>query len=337
MGSDPIGVRPQSMMWGMGLGALLMVVCGLFAVQPMCTERDFQSALGTSIEGDHEFIARAVFDDYTDQLRDIATQENSQKLSQTEQLEIRKRKSQQAKELFDNLLESLAVLKNTPSWKMGLVHLRRTVLLKARESNNPWPSTVWVDLPSLTPVPKNVLIEIDIFLLANADHDIEERFGAMHAGLQFDSESCRSYEKRAMERWGNFENIIAPYMTDTIEAVAYPQLATDQRVVNTVSWIINNVQDTSVMDRANLQLAVWKTRNTQSKMAAISLIRNARINHGFDPWSRGCGAQGYASQSQIKNKLLQTSAEMQESVISTCKVLLSLLTPEQLQLFDEEK
>jgi hypothetical protein len=323
------------MMCGMGIGAVVLVVCGLFSVQPMCTERDFQSALGSSIEGDHEFIARAVFDDYTDQVREITTRETSPKNSQTQQLEKRKRESQQAKVLFDDLLESLAVLKGTPSWKMGLVHLRRSVLLKSRESNNPWPSTVWVDLPSLTLVPKSVLIEIDTFLLANADDDIEDRFGAMHAELISDSESCRSYEKRAMERWGNFEKIIAPFGTDASEAITYPQLATEQRVVSTVSWIVNNMQDSGIVDKARLQLALWKTRNTQFKRVAISLIHDARKNHGFDPWSRGCSAQAYASQSQLKNKLFKTSAQMKESTDEIHASLLGLLSPTQLQQFEE--
>ncbi len=323
------------MMLGMGFGALVIVVCGIFSVQPVCTERDFQLALGASIEGDHEFIARAVFDAYNDQIRGIAAQGESPKNSQVEQLESRKRETKQAKTLFDDLLESLGVLNNAPSWSMGIVHLRRSVLLKARESNNPWPSTVWVDLPSVTTVPKNLLVEIDAFLLTNADDDIEDRFGAINANLLSDTESCRFYEKRAMERWGNFEQIIAPYMVDATWAIAYPQLTTDQRVVNIVSWIAGTVQDASVVEKANFQFAVWKTKNEHSKRAAISLIHNARMNHGFDPWSSGCSAQAYASQSQIKNKLLQATAQMKELTDDIYTSVSKLLSPNQLQQFED--
>ncbi|MBC8202177.1 MAG: hypothetical protein H8E86_09035 [Planctomycetes bacterium] len=319
----------------MGLGTLVIVVCGICSVQPVCTERDFHLTLGASIDGDHEFIARAVFDAYNDQMLEIVSKEESPKNSQAEQLKNRKQETKQAKALFDELLESLGVLNNDQSWSIGLVHLRRTVLLRARESNNPWPSTVWVDLPSLTTVPKNLLVEIDAFLLANIDEDIEDRFGAMSANLVSDSESCRFYEKRAMERWGNFEQIIAPYMVDAALAIAYPQLATDQRVSNIVSWILGNVQDSGVVEKANFQFAVWKTRNEQSKRVAISLIHNARMNHGFDPWSSGCGAQAYVGQSQIKNKLLQATAQMKESTDEIYTSVLKLLSPNQLQQFED--
>ena len=337
MGSDHNCSGPKCYDGGMSMGALAIVVCGIFGVQPMCTERDFQMALGAAIQGDHGFIARAVFDDYADLVQELDKARGTKKPSQAQQLSDLLRKTIQADALFDELLDSLAVLNKEEAWQMGLVNLRRSILLQARKSNNPWPSTVWVNIPTITPVPKSILLEIDKFLIENIAADIQERFGAASAKLRGDSETCATFEKQAMERWSNYTKIIEPYINSDVEEVLYPQLSKNDFVEHIASWIVTNVPDSSVVSRANLQLAMWKNSTTQKKREVISLICSTRKNFGIDPWSRGCGTQNYSRQSRVKNELLQKTAEMQESVTSTCKVLLGLLTPEQLQLFDEEK
>jgi len=321
----------------MSMGIMAIVASGIFGVQPMCTERDFQMALGTSIQGDHEFIARAVFDDYVERAQEINSEPKDQTRSPIEQLELRLQQTVQADILFDEFLDSLSVLNNEEDWNMGIVNLRRSVLLEARKQNNPWPSTIWVDVPSITPVPKNILLRIDAFLIENADKDTQDRFGATRAKLSGAPDTCKAFEKQAMERWGAFTDIIEPYVDNEVTSVLYPQLTQNIETQTLVSWINKNITNTSIKDKANLQFAVWKTTRAQQKQEVVSLIRDARIKFGFDPWSRGCGEQNYSRQSRIKNKLLQKTAELQESVETTSKTLLQLLSAEQRQQFEDEQ
>ncbi len=320
----------------MSMGALALLVCGIINVQPMCTERDFQMALGTSIQGDHEFVARAVFDDYVERAQEIQTVVDDQNMSTIEKLDIRLQQTIQADNLFDEFLDSLSVLNNEEIWKMGIVNLRRSVFLEARKQNNPWPSTVWVNLPNVASVPKSVLLRIDAFLIENIDHDIQDRFGAARAKLSGTHDDCRLFEKQAMERWGDYTDIVEPHIEENIKSILYPQLTQDSTVERIISWIVNNIDDPTIKDKANLQLAVWKTTHTKQQQEVISLIRSARINFGFDPWSRGCGDQSFSRQSRIKNKLLQKTAEIQESTETTCKTVLQLLSPEQRQRFKDD-
>lgn len=318
---------------GLTLGSEPMVS----GVQPVCTEKDFQNALGTSILGDHEFIARAVFDDYGDQVKLIEIIDGGEATSKTKLIEQGFEQTKQADALFDELLESLQVLSNDYEWKMSIIELRRTVLLESRNSNNPWSSTVWVDVPKIVDTPNSVNLAINDFLIANFDSDIEDRFGAMHAKQIGDEDLCMLFEKRAMDRWAAYSNIIQLYVNKDIEQAMYPQIVQSQDVQNTLKWITQHIDDRGTIDKANLLFAVWKTTVSKLKQESISLINNSRKSFGFDPWSKGCGTQDYSKKSRVKNQLLQKTAIMQETTEKTVKGLLNLLSQDQLQLFDSEQ
>ena len=58
----------------MSTGLVIAVLSSLMGgglVQPICTPRDFQNAFRNSIQGDNEFIAKVIFDDYAEQVQAI--------------------------------------------------------------------------------------------------------------------------------------------------------------------------------------------------------------------------------------------------------------------------
>jgi hypothetical protein len=312
-------------------------VFGIDDVQPVCTEKDFQKALGTSILGDHEFIARAVFDDYIDRIKLIASEGSVEPNSKTYTIDYQHKQTKQADELLDELLESLQVLSNDEKWKMGIVELRRTVLLGSRNSNNPWPSTVWVDVTEIVDIPNSAHLAINDFLISNFDSDVEDRFGAIRAKVLGDEALCKSYEKRAMNRWASYSKIIQPFLNKDIEQAMYPQIKQSNDVKNTLEWIVQHVDDRGTIDKANLLFAVWKTTFSKLKQESISIINNSRRRFGFDPWSKGCGTNDSSQKSRAKNQLLKKTATMQEATEKTVRDLLNLLSQDQRHLFDSEQ
>ena len=237
--------------------------------------------------------------------------------------------------LFDDLIASLGALSNSNSWNMGIVNLRRVVLLKARESTNPWPATVWVDVPSMATVPNQIVMQIDSFLQANIDEDRRDRFTASITRSS-DSNKCREHEKKAMARWIQYVQIIEPYIDEEIENLLYPQLTSGENIHSLSNWINNNVDSPQVVESAKKQIALWNTVSNKRKQIIMQIVKNARERLGFDPWSRGCGQPMNSSGQKIKNDLLQKSAEMQEFNNTTYDVLLELLSPEQRQQFEDE-
>ena len=320
------------------ISALLLSLTGNGLVQPICTPEDFQNTVGSSIQGDTGFIARAVFDDYAQQVQTLVLSE--QKESSTtpaQQLVLDLQLSEQVDALFDELLTSLSVVSNDSKWSIGVANLRRTVLLKARKFTNPWPTTVWVDITNIAPIPQSVLFQIDTFLQNNIDEDRTERF--MVSALQFGGDAllCKAYEKRSMQRWGEYLAIISPYINTDVTSNLYPNLKTGKKILRIKNWIYKNSNDEKIRDSVSKQIAMWDVLNRKQNSAIIQLVINARKQHGFDPWSRGCGQQTNSVVYKIKNELLQKTAEIQELNNSIYNTLLYSLPKELRQLYESEE
>jgi hypothetical protein len=320
------------------IAALLLSLSGNSLVQPICTPEDFQNAVGSSIQGDAGFIARAVFDDYAQQVQALVPSEQKESsATPAQQLVLDLQLSEQVDALFDELLTSLSVVSNNPKWSVGVANLRRTVLLKARKFTNPWPTTVWVDITNITAIPQSVLFQIDTFLQNNIDEDRTERF--MVSALQFGGDAllCKVYEKRSMQRWGEYLAIISPYINAEVTSTLYPNLKTGEKIVRIENWIYKNSGDEKIRDSVSKQIAIWGVLNRKQNGAIIQLVIDARKLHGFDPWSRGCGQQTNSVVYKIKNELLQKTAEIQEFNNSTCNSLLYSLPKELRQLYESEE
>jgi hypothetical protein len=104
-----------------------------------------------------------------------------------------------------------------------------------------------------------------------------------------------------------------------------------------MEWIELNVEDKNTIIDARTQLTVWIAINNQQHKEVIALVRRARTELGFDPWSRGCGDPSSSTATLLKNKLLQRSAEIVELNRSTLSAILQLLTPEQHILYNERQ
>jgi len=307
--------------------AVLSSLMGSGLVQPICTPRDFHNAFGNSIQGDNEFIAKAIFDDYAEQVQAINSGETENAdTTPSQQLAIEY-----------ELLSSLSVINNDIEWRTSIANLRRSVLLEARKFTNPWPATVWVDVPSITTVPDSVLFQIDTFLLNNIDKDRTERFMASVLQLGGNVLKCKAYEKQSMQRWGEYLDIIAPYIDEEVAAALYPQLNTGEEVQRIANWIYKNSNDTKIHESVSKQLAIWNTIKKKQNETIIQLVINSRKQLGFDPWSRGCGQQTDTAAYKIKNELMQKSAEINEFDKATNNVLLRLLPEELRHSFESEE
>lgn len=318
-----------------GVSLIIAVVTG---VQPMCTSDQFRDAFGESLQGEQEIVATAIYNDYLSQYQKLQIEFGSGRDSPSKKLVDRFTLSNQADQLFDDFLDSLSILNNSQTWKRGVVDLRRTVFLQARQSDNPWPSTIWVDLPSLVSLQdERVVYTIDSFLVNNIDNDRNDRFNALAASLAGDDEDCAEITQRAMKRWGNYQKIIDPYSSRSLELLIYPQLDLSNQVHDVMGWITSNITDEKILSTSNYQFSLWQTIHDRQQKEIISLVRKARTELGFDPWSRGCGHPGSSTATTIKNKLLQGSAEIVELNRSTFKVMLQKLSPVQRIQFEESQ
>jgi len=312
------------------MGLLLVAILGMSnGLQPLCTEEDFQQAFGSSLQEDTGFIARAVFDDYLEQILTV-----EQDYSCEEEIEappvgvlmLQLSKEQAVDELFDTLLSSLHVLNESAEWKINIANLRRTVLLRAREAKNPWHGVVWVDIPNM---PAKTILRVDSFLQNNIDEDRTDRYNGIAMQTLGETEKCRIYEKQAMERWGKYLQIIAPSINEEVLLTLYPQLDTGEEVLFAKQWVFENITDINTLASVRQQVSLWSTIHNKQNQAVVDLVVKTRAQLGFDPWSRGCGMQAGSAIYKIKNKLLQKSAEIQEFNISTIDVILNLLTKKQ--------
>ena len=149
-----------------------MVTTAIANVQPVCTLEQFHLAFEDALHGEHELVATAVFKDYTETYQKLQAEPELERVSPLTKLNNRFALANHANQLFDDLLASLSILDTNKVWQRGVIDLRRTVLLRARRSNNPWSSSVWIDLARFIPLQdEHVVYEIDSFLIDNIDND----------------------------------------------------------------------------------------------------------------------------------------------------------------------
>jgi len=305
-------------------------------VHPVCTTQQFHGALDPALHGEREIIAIAIFDSYLDQIQELTTEKKPERRTPVELLDTRLKHTMRAEIMFDDLLSSLAILDGSTDWKRCIADLRRTILLQARLVDNPWPAAVWIDLPSMMATHEGGLIQaINTFLIDNINSDTIDRYSALRAKRTGDIESCKAYERKAMKRWGEYQEIINPYMTAQFNLDAYPKLDRGDHVFQVNDWINSSIQDQSIVNTTRRQFALWKTVHNKQNNEVIALVQRARSELGFDPWSRGCGHPTNSIASSLKNKLLRRSAEIQELQLSTVNAMLQQLSPEQLQQFED--
>ena len=326
----------------MSMGLLLAIILSISEngiVQPVCSQNDFQQAFGNSMQGDTEFIARAVFDDYQEQLY-VMAQDNSREeetdIPPVGILMSRLSRERASGELFDALLSSLDVLNENIQWKINIANLRSTVLLRARMAKNPWQGVVWPDVSSMTKIPTDVLFQIDSFLKNNIDEDREDRYYAIAMQTYGKIERCRAIEKQAMTRWNEFLQLIDPFVRTDILFTLYPHLDRGEKVHHVKKWIDDFVQDEFILVSVRKQFSLWNTLHKKLNQTVVNLVVHARATFGFDPWSRGCGQPIESSAYKIKNELLQKSAEIQEFNETTVNLIMNLLSKELRQRFEEE-
>ena len=162
-----------------------------------------------------------------------------------------------------------------------------------------------------------------------------DRFDALAAAIEGDDERCADITRRAMHRWGEYQKIIDPHMTRLLEPEIYPQLVLNNQVYDVMKWIELHVDDKNTRTNSRNLFAVWVAGHHQQQKEAIALVRKARTELGFDPWSRGCGHPNSSAATLLKNKLLQRSAEIVELNADASKAILQQLTPKQRVLFSE--
>lgn len=315
--------------------SLSIAIAVVAEVQPVCTSAQFLDVFESSLQGEHELVATAVFKDYTEQYQKLQIEPDSGRVSPSTKLSDRFTLANQADQLFDDLLASLRILDTSRKWQRCIVDLRRTVLLRSRRSDNPWRATIWVDLGRFMSLEEDVVHQIDSFLITTIDDDRKDRFDALAAGLVGDEEACATITARAMRRWSDYQKIVEPHMTRPLVPVVYPQLDVNNQVYDAMEWIEMNVDDVNTITSARNQFTVWLAIQNQQQKEVIALVQRARTELGFDPWSRGCAHPSSSAATLLKNRLLQRSAEIVELNRSTVSAILQLLTPKQKIIYDE--
>ncbi len=303
-------------------GALVGIILG---VQPVCSEAAFVKILQPVLQDELKVIARVVFDEYLENLVELHGTKDD-RLSRTEEINDLQMNSNKADMLFDELLDSIAVLSDDSSLRDGIMNLRRTILLAARNANNPWKATTWFDIAALVPTNTQFLEAVDSFLLKHADDDRSDRFIAIIAKLEGDRVTCAKAERRTMQRWAIYNKLIEPFENESTLENRYPAIPKGESVADMFFAITDSIKDQKVLDTVSAQMDFYTALHKKQKHTLIELIENTRINDGVDPLSSGCGLNG-----KTKNKILQRTAEMHELNTATVESMLLVLTPKQRQ------
>lgn len=309
------------------------MICSIFVAlvlgaQPVCSEAVYSKLLEPTLRGDSKFIARAVFDDYLEQVARIDRSREGQQ-SRVSEIRAQKERANQSDALFDSLLESISVLSDDSSLQKGIQNVRRTVLLNARQANNPWPNAKWFDIAAITQTDSQFIDAVNSFLLQHADSDRDDRFTALIAMISGDRDACAEAERRTMQRWAMYNELVEPFENESTLEYRFTTIPKSTQVADLYSQINEKFQDTKTSDLVRGQMALYTSLFEKQKHTIIQLIKNARITEGVDPLSSGCG-----SISKTKNVILQRTAEIRELNSSTVDSMLGVLTPEQIQQLD---
>jgi hypothetical protein len=315
-----------------------VVIAAIVGMQPLCTQSTFVQAMGPSLHGENEFVARAVFNEYLEQSR--KSHPEDQPVPKSPENQLAQKQSQLKNEIskFEELLDSLSVMHSETGWTKSIANLRRTVLLKERNTNNPWNGVVWVDVPSLQQSPDELIFAIDQFLIKSSAADQADRFaGSYEQRFGRDPQRCIAIEKRIVSRWCEYHTIIKPYMTPLVEQELYPSLDQGTNVRKLHDWILENVKDDEIISSANNCFNVWNQVHKKQKNATISLVLHARKTLGIDPWSSVCRGSANLNDQGSRATLLRHTAEISEVNKGAMKTLFNLLTDEQKASYDSNR
>ncbi len=304
-----------------------MICSGLIAIvlgiQPVCSEAVYKSSLEPSLHGDSTMVGRAIFNAYLEQVSHLDV-EQSESLGRIEEVKARRDREVKADALFDSFLESIALLNEDRQLKIGIMNARRSVLLDARQSNNPWPEAKWFDIAAIVQTNQEFVTAVNSFLIKHADDDRADRFAATIAKLEGNREKCAGAERRTMLRWAIYNELVEPFENDSTLEYRYTIIPKSGPVAELFFKITDAFQNTKTTDIVRGQMSLYTAMYKKQKLAIIELIKNARIKEGVDPLASGCGVVG-----ETKNLILQRSAEIHELNKTTAKLMLSALTEEQ--------
>ena len=297
----------------------------VLGAQPVCTEATFTKFIGPSLHGDTELVARAIFDEYLENVASLDTAFPDRQ-TPTEFVLEQQARSNKADTLFDSLLDSLEVLGEDRELQSGIQAARRSVLLNSRKANNPWPATQWYDIAELVKTNPQFLDAVDAFILEYADVDRDDRFAATIAMLEGNKNDCAEAERRTMQRWAIYNELIEPFENELTLEYRYPSIPKSELAAGVFITITNRIKNSSQTDSVRNIFRLYAVMHNKQKRDIIELIKNARINDGVDPLSSGCGSSG-----KTRNRILQRTAQMRELNETTLQSMLQVLTLEQRQ------
>jgi len=302
-----------------------VLVSVILGVQPVCTESTFSIYIEPNLHGDTEVVARAIFDEYLEHVAKLDTTPIERQTPVEFAMELRD-EEMKADALFDSLLDSLAILKDDPDWSDVIKQVRRRVLLYAREANNPWPNTQWFDIVATVQTNPKFLNDVDSFLLQNVDADRYDRFLATIAMLEGDKETCAKAERRTMQRWAVYNELIEPFETDDLLSHIYHAIPSTDEVARIFFRITVTIKEPSKTNIVANVFGLYRAMHEKQKRAVVTIVKNTRINDGVDPLSSGCGTFD-----KTRILILQKTAEMYELNTATIESMIQVLTPEQRQ------
>lgn len=276
-----------------------MFIVGL---QPVCTRTQFEASCQQVLTAEYRSIGNAIFDAYLDRVSNI---------EEADQFSAAK----EASGILYEFTQSLAVLGGRGDWKSASSDLYRSVLLQSRQSANPWPATLWVDLSTIVGVrvSSETKDAIDGFLFAHYEVDLQERFEALAAMRVGNHKVCLQLTEHAMSRWSEYQEIIEPYMTNReVRYAAFPNLNTGQDVIDVGVLLREECTNSSTLEKLNNRQQRWAQWHNSQLQATLSMVRTARSTYKFDPWSPRCGIPTNKRATDLMHQLLQLSAAVRD-------------------------
>ncbi len=311
----------------------LIISTLLATAQPVCTESNFVEHMGKLLTGEHEVIARAIFEDYTSKVITVHSPNTNQPKTPYEILEYKENQAKKMDSIFDELTESLSVINRAPAWQRCIHDLRRSVLLNGRQTNNPWEQTIWINPSDFVALSNASAKNINSFLQNAIDEDRTYRFAALKAKRINNYDACRSAEKKAMTLWHEFyKQCIQPYQNDVIEYEMYKKIDHGEDIKRMYKWVLDNVIENEISSMFKERYANWLLIHTRQLSSIKKLILKTRVEDGYDPLSNGCGHTN-----ERRFELLKQEAEMSTINAKFEKDLRLLLTDEQNQSFENSE
>ena len=276
-----------------------MFIVGL---QPLCTRTQFEESCQGVLTGEYRSIGNAVFDAYLDRVNSI--EESDQFIA-----------AKKAAGILFEFTQSLAVLGGHGEWKSASGDLYRSVLLQSRQSANPLPATLWVDLSTIrgVVVSSETNDAIDNFLRVHYEDDLRERFEALAAMRVGNLKVCKQLTEHAMARWSQYQEIVEHYMTKPeVRYAAFPTLNTGQDVKDAGALLREECTNSSTLEKLNKRQQRWAQWHSSQLQATLAMVRTARSTYKFDPWSPRCGIPANKRATELMHQLLQLSAAVRD-------------------------